>query len=42
MGQGKVEVFAMLLAIPPSEVDGPVRRGTKFTLTTWKGFDPDD
>jgi hypothetical protein len=40
--QEKAEVFALILAVPPSEADEQVCQGSKFTRTTWKGFDPDD
>lgn len=37
----KAQVFAALVAVPPSDADANVLNG-KFSLTTWKGTDPDD
>jgi len=40
--QEQAEVFAMVLAVQPSEKDERVRHGSKYTKTTWNGFDKDD
>jgi len=37
-----IQVFAMLVAVPPTEDDVRALAGGKYTKTTWKGMDPDD
>ena len=38
----RAQVFAMLLAVPPSEKDEEIRQAGKGTKTTWSGLDKDD
>jgi len=36
------EVFAMLVAVPPTSDETDPNFGPKYTMTTYKGTDPDD
>lgn len=42
MNDDSVEVFAMLIAVPPSHEEGAICMAGKGTKTTWKGLDKDD
>lgn len=42
MEREQAEVFAMLLAVPPSEKHEELGRAGSGTKTTWSGTDKDD